>query len=162
MGFRALLISVPVSFIIGCSTGFGRILAIAQIPTIIANAILSLTTSKIFVLLLINVLLLIVGCFMETNSSIIILTPIVLPILTALGVSPVHFGLVMVLNLSIGFITPPFGANLFMASEVSGVSYSRLAKTIWPWIGVEIIVLLLITYIPQITLFLPRMIGLSV
>lgn len=162
MGFRALLISVPVSFIIGCSTGFGRILAIAQIPTIIANAILSLTTSKIFVLLLINVLLLIVGCFMETNSSIIILTPIVLPILTALGVSPVHFGLVMVLNLSIGFITPPFGANLFMASEVSGVSYSRLAKAIWPWIGVEIIVLLLITYIPQISLFLPRMIGLSV
>lgn len=162
MGFRAMLLSVPVSFIIGCSTGFGRILAIAQIPTVIANAILSLTTDKILILMLINVLLLIVGCFMETNSSIIILVPIMLPIVTALGVSPVQFGLIMVLNLSIGFITPPFGANLFMASEVSGVPYTRLARVIWPWIGVEIIVLLLITYIPAISLFLPRLIGLAV
>lgn len=113
-------------------------------------------------LIMINILLLVVGCFMETNSSIIILVPILLPIVTALGVSPIQFGLVMVLNLSIGFITPPFGANLFMASEVSGVSYSKLAKAIWPWIGVEIIVLLLITYIPEITLFLPRLLGLNV
>ena len=128
----------------------------------IANAILSLTTSKYFVLLLINILLLIVGCFMETNSSIIILVPIMLPIVTALGVSPVQFGLVMVLNLSIGFITPPFGANLFMASEVSGVPYTRLARVIWPWIGVEIIVLLLITYIPAVSLFLPSLLGMSV
>lgn len=162
MAFRALVLSVPVSFIIGCSTGFGRILAISQIPTMIANAILSLTTSKYFVLLLINILLLIVGCFMETNSSIIILVPIMLPIVTALGVSPVQFGLVMVLNLSIGFITPPFGANLFMASEVSGVPYTRLARVIWPWIGIEIIVLLLITYIPAVSLFLPRLLGMSV
>lgn len=162
MGFRAMLLSVPVSFIIGCSTGFGRILAIAQIPTVIANAILGLTSNKILILLLINVLLLIVGCFMETNSSIIILVPIILPILSALGVSVVQFGLVMVLNLSIGFITPPFGANLFMASEVSGVPYTRLARVIWPWIAVEIVVLMLITYIPEISLFLPRMIGLNV
>lgn len=162
MAFRALMLSVPVSFIIGCSTGFGRILAIAQIPTVIANAILSLTTSKYFIMLLINILLLIIGCFMETNSSIIILVPILLPIINALGISPVQFGLVMVLNLSIGFITPPFGANLFMASEVSGVPYTRLARVIWPWIGVEIAVLLLITYIPSISLFLPRLIGLTV
>ena len=162
MAFRALLMSVPVSFIIGCSTGFGRILAIAQIPTMVANAILSLTTNKYFIMILINVLLLIIGCFMETNSSIIILVPILLPIVSALGVSPVQFGLIMVLNLSIGFITPPFGANLFMASEVSGVPYTRLAHVIWPWIAVEIVVLLLITYIPDISLFLPRMLGMTV
>lgn len=162
MGFRALLLSVPVSFIIGCSTGFGRILAIAQIPQAVANAILGVTTNKILILIFINILLLIVGAFMETNSSIIILVPILLPIITALGVSPIQFGLVMVLNLSIGFITPPFGANLFMASEVSGVSYTKLAKAIWPWIAVEIVVLLLITYIPEITLFFPRLLGLNV
>ena len=80
-------------------------------------------------------------------------TLFLLPIVKAVGVSPVHFGMIMILNLAIGFITPPFGANLFMASEISNVKYTTLAKTIWPWIFVMIAVLLLVTYTPQISTF---------
>lgn len=107
-----------------------------------------------------DLLLLLVGTFMETNAAIIILTPILLPIVTALGINPIHFGMIMILNLAIGFITPPLGANLFMASEISRVKFETLAKTIWPWIGAMIVVLIIITYIPQISLFLPQMMGL--
>ncbi|GAA0803984.1 hypothetical protein GCM10008910_38140 [Faecalicatena orotica] len=157
--YRSVLMCAPVLIIIGISTGFGRILTISQVPATIANAILSLTSSKLLVLLLINILLLIVGTFMETNAAIIILTPILLPIVTLLGVNPVHFGIIVVMNLSIGFITPPLGANLFMASQVGEISFDRLVKKIWPWIGVMIILLLLITYIPQISLALPKALG---
>ena len=107
--YRSVLMCAPVLLIIGISTGFGRILTITQVPVMIADAILGLTSSKILVLLLINVLLLIVGTFMETNAAIIILTPILLPIVTRLGVNPIHFGIIVVMNLSIGFITPPLG-----------------------------------------------------
>lgn len=157
--YRSVLMCAPVLIIIGISTGFGRILTIAQVPETIADAILSLTSSKVLVLLLINILLLIVGTFMETNAAIIILTPILLPIVTLLGVDPVHFGIIVVMNLSIGFITPPLGANLFMACQVGEISFDRLVKKIWPWIAVMIALLLLVTYIPQISLALPRALG---
>lgn len=157
--YRSVLMCAPVLLIIGISTGFGRILTIAQVPTAIANAILGITDSKILVLLLINILLLIVGTFMETNAAIIILTPILLPIVTLLGVNPVHFGIIIVMNLSIGFITPPLGANLFMACQVGEISFDRLVKKIWPWIIVMIILLMLITYIPGISLALPKALG---
>lgn len=162
LGFRAVMLCAPVLFVIGMSSGFGKVLAIANIPSMIASGILSLTNSKILLLLLINVLLLIVGAFMETNAAIIILTPILLPIVKAVGVSPVHFGMIMILNLAIGFVTPPFGANLFMASEISNVKYAKLSRTIWPWILVMIVVLMLITYVPQISTFLPQLMGLSI
>lgn len=162
LGFRAVMLCAPVLFVIGMSSGFGKILAIANIPAMIAEAILSITTSKILLLLLINVLLLLVGAFMETNAAIIILVPILLPIVKAVGVSPVHFGMIMILNLAIGFVTPPFGANLFMASEISNVKYGILAKAIWPWIFVMIGVLLLVTYIPGISTFLPQLFGMSI
>lgn len=162
LGFRAILLCAPVVFIIGMSSGFGRILSISQMPTMIAEAILSVSQNKIILLLLINLLLLLVGTFMETNASIIILVPILLPIVTALGISPVHFGIIMVLNLSIGFITPPLGANLFMASEISGVKYDMLAKTIWPWVLVMVVLLMVITYVPEISLFLPRLMHMTV
>ena len=160
MAFRSVIISAPVMFIIGVSTGFGRVLAITQMPSMIAEGILGITSNSVLLLILINLLLLLVGTFMETNAAIIILTPILLPIVTALGINPIHFGMIMILNLAIGFITPPFGANLFMASEISRVKFATLAKTIWPWIGAMIVVLIIITYIPQISLFLPQMMGL--
>lgn len=159
LAFRSVLMSAPVLMIIGISTGFGRILTITQVPTAIANMILGITNSKILVLLLINVLLLIVGTFMETNAAIIILTPILLPIVTMLGVNPIHFGIIVVMNLSIGFITPPLGANLFMACQVGEISFDALVKKIWPWIFVMIVLLLLITYIPGISLCLPKALG---
>ena len=160
MAFRSVIISAPVMFIIGVSTGFGRVLAITQMPSMIAEGILGITSISVLLLILINLLLLLVGTFMETNAAIIILTPILLPIVTALGINPIHFGMIMILNLAIGFITPPLGANLFMASEISRVKFETLAKTIWPWIGAMIVVLIIITYIPQISLFLPQMMGL--
>lgn len=160
MAFRSVVISAPVMFIIGVSTGFGRVLAITQMPSMIAEGILGITSNSVLLLILINLLLLLVGTFMETNAAIIILTPILLPIVTALGINPIHFGMIMILNLAIGFITPPLGANLFMASEISRVKFETLAKTIWPWIGAMIVVLIIITYIPQISLFLPQMMGL--
>lgn len=151
--YRSVLMCAPVLIIIGISTGFGRILTIAQVPVAIADAILGLTSSKVLVLLLI------VGTFMETNAAIIILTPILLPIVTRLGVDAVHFGIIVVMNLSIGFITPPLGANLFMACQVGEISFDKLTRKIWPWIVVMIILLMLVTYIPQISLALPKAMG---
>lgn len=162
IAYRSVAISAAVMFIIGVSTGFGRILAITQMPTIIANAILSITTSKIFLLILINVLLLIVGAFMETNAAIIILTPILLPMVKAVGISPIHFGMIMIVNLATGFVTPPLGANLFMASEISKVKFDILAKNIWPWVAVMVVVIMIITYIPAISTFLPRLLGMVI
>ena len=149
----------PVLLIIGISTGFGRILTIAQVPSAIAEVILGITDSKVLVLLLINILLLIVGTFMETNAAIIILTPILLPIVTMLGVDPIHFGIIVVMNLSIGFITPPLGANLFMACQVGEISFDELVKKIWPWILVMLVLLMLVTYIPEISMMLPKALG---
>ena len=160
MAYNSVIICAPVMFIIGVSTAFGRILAITQMPTMIADIILNITSDPIFLLILINVLLLLVGTFMETNAAIIILTPILLPIVTSLGIHPVHFGMIMILNLAIGFVTPPLGANLFMASEISNVKFEVLAKTIWPWIFTMLVLLLFVTYFPQISLFLPEYMGL--
>ncbi len=161
MAYRAVIISSPVMFIIGVSSGFGKVLAITQMPTMIADGILSLTSDPILLLVLINILLLVVGTFMETNAAIIILTPILLPMVKAIGVNPVHFGMIMILNLAIGFVTPPLGANLFMAAEISRVKFDTLAKSIWPWIGVMVAVLLVVTYVPQLSTFLPAYFGMS-
>ena len=162
IGFNSALLCAAVLVIIGISSGFGRILTIANIPTAIANFILDITTSKFLILLFINILLLIVGTFMETNASIIILVPILLPVVTSLGVNPVHFGVMMVLNLAIGFVTPPLGANLFMACQISDIRFDDIAKAIVPWILVMVIVLMLVTYIPAITMWLPKVMGIPI
>ncbi|WP_303968570.1 TRAP transporter large permease [Sporosarcina ureae] len=162
IAFNASMLCAAVLIIIGMSSGFGKILTITQVPTTIANFILDLTSNEIMILLAINVLLLIVGTFMETNAAIIILVPVLLPVVTAIGVNPTHFGLIMILNLAIGFITPPVGANLFMASQVSGIKFDLLARAIMPWILVMIVVLLLVTFLPQITLFIPKFLGVPV
>lgn len=162
IAFNATMLCAAVLIIIGMSAGFGRILTITQVPTTIANFILDLTTNEILILIAINILLLIVGTFMETNAAIIILVPVLLPVVTALGVNPTHFGLIMILNLAIGFITPPVGANLFMASQVSGIKFDLLARAIVPWIVVMIIILLLVTFIPDITLMIPKLLNVPV
>lgn len=134
---------------------FGSIMSIERIPTMVANFILGLTTSKIMILLMINILLLIVGTFMEALAAIIILVPLLLPIVTQLGVDPIHFGVVMVLNLAIGFVTPPVGVNLFVASGIAKLKLSDIAKAAFPMLGLMILVLLLVTYIPAISMTLP-------
>lgn len=162
LAMHSMTISAPVMFIIGMSTGFGKILSIEQIPAKIAAVILGLTTNKYVLLLIINILYLIMGTFMETNAAIILTVPIFLPIVTALGVSPVHFGIVTIVNLAIGFVTPPLGANLFMASAIGNVPLNKLSKDIWPWIAMGVVALLAITYIPELILFLPKMLGYGV
>lgn len=162
LAMHAMTISAPVMFIIGMSTGFGKILSIEQIPAKIAAAILAITTSKYVLLLIINIIYLIMGAFMETNAAIILTVPIFLPIVEAVGVSPVHFGIVTIVNLAIGFVTPPLGANLFMASAIGNVPLNKLAKDIWPWIAVGVIALMLITYIPDLVLFLPKLLNYSI
>ncbi|EGQ9713259.1 TPA: TRAP transporter large permease [Vibrio alginolyticus] len=145
--------------IVGASVTFGRILTLERLPTEIAQFILSITENKLLILLCINVLLLLVGTFMETLAAIVILTPILLPITSALGMDPVHFGIVMIVNLAIGFVTPPLGANLFMASQVGKVPIESLSKAIMGWIGAMIVALMLITFIPAISLSLPALLS---
>lgn len=107
--------------------------------------------------MLINLLLLFVGCFMDTSAAIIILAPILLPIVTAIGVDPVHFAIIMVVNLSIGFLTPPLGTNLFVACNIRNLSLEEISIGVLPFVITMIIVLMLLTYIPGISLTLPRL-----
>lgn len=144
--------SAIVIILMSMATIFGNIMTIEQVPATIANAMLSLTENKIAILMLINVLLLIVGTFMEALAAIVILTPILLPIVMKVGVDPVHFGIIMVVNLAIGFVTPPVGINLFVASGVANVKIENLSKVALPLVGIMIFILLLITYIPALPL----------
>jgi len=124
----------------------------------IAESIVAMSSSKVVVFLLVNALLLIVGAFMETLAVVIILAPILLPVVTAYGMSPVHFGIIMVINLAIGFVTPPLGANLFVACQVADISFERISRSIVPLIIVMVVALIIITFVPQISMFLPNLI----
>ena len=136
------------------ATLFGNIMTIEDVPGTIARWMLSITESKIIILLLINVLLLIVGVFMEALAAIVILTPILLPVVTGVGVSPLHFGIIMVVNLAIGFLTPPVGVNLFVASGVAQAKIEKIAVAVLPMIALMLIVLAIITYCPSVPLML--------
>ncbi|ADC52297.1 C4-dicarboxylate transport system (permease large protein) (plasmid) [Alkalihalophilus pseudofirmus OF4] len=150
----ASLTTATVLIIVGSATGFGRILNLEQIPARIADGLLALSENQIIIILLIMLLLLIVGCFMETIAAIIILTPILLPIGVNLGYDPIHFGMFMIVGLAIGFITPPLGVNLFVASGISGVSIESLSRAIIPFFLVMVLALLIIVFVPQLSLFL--------
>ena len=139
------------------ATAFGRVITLAQIPSDLAASLTSLSDNPIIILLLINLMLLIIGMFMETISSIIIMTPILLPVTVALGVDPIAFGVIMTVNLAIGFCTPPLGVNLFVASSISGVSIEQLSKAILPFFAGMLVLLMLITYVPAISLALPAL-----
>lgn len=141
-------------FIIAAATGFARILTFMKVPTLITQGISSTVSSKIALLILINVILLIVGMFMDTTPAILILTPILVPLVKQYGVDPIHFGIIMVVNLAIGFVTPPLGVNLFVASSISGVKIEDIIKKVLPFIVAFIVALILITFIPQISLIL--------
>lgn len=151
--------TATILIVIGCAAGFSKVLTLGRIPTTVATFLTSLTDSKIVILLLINVLLLIVGCFMETLCAIMILAPILFPVVTAMGVNVTHFGIIMVVNLAIGFITPPLGVNLFVASRVGETTLDNVIKGIIPFLVLMIGALLLITYVPAISLFLPSILS---
>ena len=145
--------------IIGAATAFTRILTIEQIPAMITQGILAISSNPIIVLILINILLLIVGCFMDTTPAMMVLSPILLPVALSLGLSAIHFGIIMVVNLAIGFITPPLGINLFVAARVGNTSLETVCKGIIIFIVVMLFCLLCITYIPAISETLPKMSG---
>ena len=143
--------------ILGCASAFTKIIMVEQIPALITQSFLSLTTNGIILIILINILLLIVGCFMDTTPAILVLAPILMPIAKAIGLDPVHFGIIMVVNLAIGFTTPPLGINLFVASRISNSPMEVILKGIMPFITVMIINLLLISFIPGISMTLPNL-----
>jgi C4-dicarboxylate transporter DctM subunit len=145
--------------IVGTATIFGRALAIEGVPVMLADFITSAVDQAWLLLLAINLILLIVGTFMETIAAIIILTPILLPLVTALGISAEHFGIVMIVNLAIGMITPPVGVNLFVASRVSGLTLETVVRGAITPMFVMIAVLLIITYVPAVSLALPAFFG---
>jgi len=153
------LTSATIMLIVGTATIFGRALAIERVPVMLANAITSAVDQPWLLLLAINVILLVVGTFMETIAAIIILTPILLPLVTALGISPEHFGIVMIVNLAIGMITPPVGVNLFVASRVAGLSLETVVRGVITPMLLMIAVLLIITYVPALSLALPALFG---
>ena len=155
----AALTTATIMVILGTATTFGRILTLERIPTMIADFFESVAKGPIMLMILINILLLIVGCFMETNAAIIILAPIFLPIVESMGINPVHFGIVMVVNLAIGFVTPPLGVNLFVACNVANAKLEEICKGILPILGVMIVDLLLITYVEPLSTFLPALLG---
>ena len=127
-----------------------------QIPLKVGNWIVSVSSSPVVILLLINAMLLVVGCFVDNISSMIVLTPIFLPVMKQIGVDPIHFGLFMTVALAIGFVTPPYGANLFVASAVSGEKISEISKRAMPLIVVMILDLALLTFIPDLSLGLVK------
>lgn len=144
----------PILFILAASIAFSRVLTLMQVPQDISTWILSHFTNKIVLLLVINLFLLIVGMVMDTTPAILILTPILLPIVEAVGVDPIHFGIIMVVNLAIGFVTPPIGVNLFVASSLTDLSVMEIARKAMPMIVYFLIALLVITFVPAVSLVL--------
>lgn len=149
---EAIKTFTPILFILAASTAFSRVLTLMQVPQTVSTFILNNFHSPVVILLIINAFLLIVGMVMDTTPAILILTPILLPIVEAIGMSPIQFGVIMVVNLAIGFVTPPIGVNLFVASSLTDVPVMKIAKKAMPMIALFLVALLLITFIPAISL----------
>ncbi|RPK14846.1 TRAP transporter large permease [Priestia endophytica] len=145
--------------LITASALFSLVMSFTGLPEAISNGILSLTDNPILLLLLMNLILLVVGTFMDITPAVLIFTPIFLPISEAIGLDPVHFGIVIAFNLCLGNITPPVGSALFVGASVANVRIENVIRTLVPYFIVLIIVLLIITFIPQLSLFLPKLFG---
>jgi len=157
---RTLKTVAMVMTLIACASAFGYVMALMQLPAKITAFFLSLSHNADVILMMINVLLLVLGCLMDMAPLILICTPIMLPVVTSLGVDPVHFGMIMLLNLGIGLLTPPVGATLFVGCAVGKVTMEQVMKQIWPFYGVMLAVLMLVTYVPAVSLWLPRLLKL--
>lgn len=154
---NACVTTGTILIIVGCATAFAKILTIVRIPNMITNGILGMTGSKVLVLIFMILILLIVGCFMDTTPAMMILAPILLPVAQSFGMSPIHFGIIMVVTLAVGFITPPLGVNLFVAARVGKTTLEEVCSGISKFIVIMIIDVLLITFISQISMLLPKL-----
>ena len=145
--------------IIGFATSFSKVLTLAHIPELVADGLLSFSTNKIIILLLICSLLLVVGCFMDATPAILILGPILLPVTQSIGVDVVHYGLIFTTSVAIGYTTPPLGTNLFVCSRIANEPVEVILKGMMPFFAILIGCLLMITFIPEIVMFLPNMLA---
>lgn len=155
--YRSVKTLSIVMILVGTATAFGWMVSFLQIPELLTKAIFTISSNRIVVLIIINLLLLFLGTILNMVSIILIMTPILLPIVQSVGVDPVHFGVIMILNLGIGLITPPVGTVLFIGSAVSGISIEKLSRALLPFYCVMILVLILVTYIPNIVMFFPNL-----
>ena len=153
---ESVKITAMVMLIIGSATAFGYALAILEAPAQLAAMITSATDNPIFVLLIVNVILLLLGTFMDMSPLIVITTPILLPVVMSVGVDPVHFGIIMMLNLGIGLVTPPIGSVLFVGAAVGKIPVEQAVKSIWPFYFALVVALMIITFIPEVSLALPN------
>ncbi len=144
-----------VMMLIGFSVAFGYMMAIMQIPAKVTQLFLTLSDNKYVFLLLVNILLLLLGTFMDLAPMLLICTPIFMPVIAKLGIDPVHFGMIMILNLGIGLITPPVGPTLFVGCAIGKVTMEQVSKELWPFYGAMCAALLIVTYVPAISLWLP-------
>jgi len=144
-----------VMMLIGFSVAFGYMMTLMQIPAKITMFFLSISDNKYVFLFLVNLLLLLLGTFMDLAPMLLICTPIFMPVIAKLGIDPVHFGMIMILNLGIGLITPPVGPTLFVGCAVGKVTMEQVSKELWPFYGAMCMALLLVTYVPAISLWLP-------
>ncbi|EBS3829622.1 TRAP transporter large permease [Salmonella enterica subsp. enterica serovar Cerro] len=156
---QTVVMTGVIMFLLATSSAMSFSMSITNIPAALSDMILGISANKLVILLVITVFLLIIGAFMDIGPAILIFTPILLPIMAKLGVDPVHFGIIMIYNLAIGPITPPVGSGLYVGASVGKVKVEEVIKPLLPFYGAIIGVLLLITYIPEITLFLPRLLG---
>lgn len=143
--------------LIAAAKAFGHMLALLQVPALATNALLTISQNKYVLLLLITVLVLLLGCIMDMAPLILILTPILLPVVTSLGMDPIHFGVVLILNLAIGLCTPPVGGALFVGCAVGKVSIEKMTKSLLPFYAIMVAVLLLITFVPQVVMYVPNL-----
>jgi C4-dicarboxylate transporter DctM subunit len=155
----AAMSSALVMLLIATATAFGVILTREQIPSAMAKFFISITTDPFMFLVIVNVLLLIIGTFIETNAAIILLAPILFPVVLELNINPIHFGIIMVINLAIGMVTPPLGVNLFVACGLSGLKVESILSYVWKYLIGLLIFLLFLTYFPGITLWLPKILS---
>lgn len=151
---EAMKTYAPILFILAASTAFSRVLTLMQVPQSVSSWILTNFSNKMVLLLIINLVLLIVGMVMDTTPAILILSPILLPIVENIGMDPIQFGVMMIVNLAIGFVTPPIGVNLFVASSLTDVPVMQIARKAAPMIGYFLLALLVLTFVPGISLFL--------
>lgn len=156
---RAALASAVVLLLVGAAMAFKTVVSLSRAPESMADFVLSLSSNPLMLLFLINLLLFVVGMFLDAGPAIIILGPILGPIFVNMGIDPVHFAMIMSVNLTVGLATPPMGLVLFVASSVSGERVETISKAILPFLAVEIVVIFLITYVPALSLTVPRLLG---
>ncbi|WP_209124013.1 TRAP transporter large permease [Alkalihalobacillus sp. BA299] len=154
---NSVISTAIIMFIIGNAGLFGWVLTSERIPYTVAEWFVSISESPIIFLLLVNIILLIVGMFLETGAAIVILAPILTPVAVMFGIDPVHFGIIMIVNLAVGMLTPPIGVNLFVACQIAGLRIEQILKPLIPFYIVLLINIVLITYLPQLSLWLPQL-----